>query len=197
MHLFFGGSFDPIHIGHLIVGMDVLEKIKAEKLTFIPAYQAPLKDPHQASPEDRLKMIELAIKGYGQFQVSNIEINRGGISYTVDTVTELSKIYGEKPHIVIGADSVLSLHLWKNPQELVSSTCLVIVDRLGKEKEVLRYLKNTFPYLRENRDYILLKARRIDVSSTEIRERVKLGKSIKWLVPESVEDYILSKGLYR
>ncbi len=197
MHLFFGGSFDPIHIGHLIVGRDVLEKLRADKLTFIPTYQAPLKEAHQARPLDRLSMIKLAIKDQKNFQVSDIEIKRGGISYTVDTVMELFKLYSEKPYFVMGADSLLSLHLWKEPQKVTSLACLVVVDRFNKAKEILKYMKYKFPHLKEDQDYILLEVRRVDVSSTEIRERVRTGKSIRWLVPQEVEDYIIRKGLYK
>ena len=127
--VFFGGSFDPIHVGHLIVARDVVEFLKVEKLIFIPTFQAPLKEPHEASPEQRYKMIELAIEGEPHFEVSNIEIKRGGISYTIDTARELFKTLGEKPTFLLGADSVLSLHMWKEAQKLTEIIKLVIVDR--------------------------------------------------------------------
>ena len=197
MHLFFGGSFDPVHVGHLIVGRDVQEQLRAQKVIFLPANQAPLKGSHKASPHDRLNMIEIAIKEFDSFDVFDLEIKRGGISYTVDTAQELLKKYGDKPHFILGADSILTLHMWKDPKRLTSVAKFVVVDRAGKAKEVVSYFKEMFPNLKEDEDYIILNVRRIDVSSTEIRSRIKEGRSIKWLVPEGVESYILERGLYR
>ncbi len=196
MKLFFGGSFDPVHMGHLLVARDVMEALGFERVVFVPAHQAPLKDPHLASPEERLEMLRLSILGLQGFEVSHIEIDRGGISYTVDTARELRKTLGDRPFFLVGADSFLSLHLWKEPDELVSLARFVVVDREGKRERVMNYLRENFPELKEGEDFHFLSVRRVDISSTEIRERVKEGKSIKWLVPEQVEDYILARGLY-
>ncbi|WP_448583486.1 nicotinate (nicotinamide) nucleotide adenylyltransferase [Thermocrinis sp.] len=197
MKVFFGGSFDPVHLGHLLVARDVLEELKVEEIVFIPAYQAPLKEPHKANPMDRLYMLKLAIEGVEGFSVSSVEIDKKGISYTVDTAQELSQELKEKPTFLIGADSALNLHLWKDPSKLVKLARFVIIDRASKGKEVKAYLKERFPELKEDEDYIILGVRRVDISSTEIRRRVKEGKSIKWLVPESVEEYIINRALYR
>ncbi len=196
MKLFFGGSFDPVHLGHLLVARDVMEALGFERVVFVPAHQAPLKDPHLASPKERLEMLRLSLLGLQGFEVSHIEIDRGGISYTVDTARELRKTLGDKPFFLVGADSFLSLHLWKEPDELVSLARFVVVDREGKRERVMNYLRENFPELKEGEDFHFLSVRRVDISSTEIRERVKEGKSIKWLVPERVEDYILARGLY-
>ncbi len=196
MKLFFGGSFDPVHLGHLLVARDVMEALGFERVVFVPAHQAPLKDPHLASPKERLEMLRLSLLGLQGFEVSHIEIDRGGISYTVDTARELRKTLGDKPFFLVGADSFLSLHLWKEPDELVSLARFVVVDRQGKRERVMNYLRENFPELKEGEDFHFLSVRRVDISSTEIRERVKEGKSIKWLVPERVEDYILARGLY-
>ncbi|MCS7278225.1 MAG: nicotinate (nicotinamide) nucleotide adenylyltransferase [Aquificaceae bacterium] len=196
MKLFFGGSFDPVHMGHLIIARDVVEVLGFNKVVFVPAFQAPLKDPHVASPEERMHMLNLALEGYDGFEVSDIEVKRGGISYTVDTAKYLYKKYGERPFFLVGADSFLTLHLWKSPAELVSLARFVVVDREGHLDKIRTYVKQSFPQLTENRDFILFSARRIDISSTEIRKRVKEGKSIKWMVPESVEAYIKETGLY-
>ncbi len=196
MKLFFGGSFDPVHLGHLLVARDVMEALGFERVVFVPAHQAPLKDPHLASPKERLEMLRLSLLGLQGFEVSHIEIDRGGISYTVDTARELRKTLGDKPFFLVGADSFLSLHLWKEPDELVSIARFVVVDREGKRERVMNYLRENFPELKEGEDFHFLSVRRVDISSTEIRERVKEGKSIKWLVPERVEDYILARGLY-
>ena len=142
-------------------------------------------------------MLKLAIKGLEDFEVSTMEIERSGISYTVDTAKEIYEGFGERPFFLVGADSFLSIHLWKEPIKLLSLARFVVVDRDGKEKKVMDYVKENFPSLKEGSDFFLLSIRRIDVSSTEIRERVKKGKSIKWMVPQEVEDYILEKGLYK
>lgn len=197
MMLFFGGSFDPVHVGHLLVARDVKEVLGFKKVIFVPAFQAPLKEPHHASPQDRLTMIQLAIKGFEDFDVSTIEIERGGISYTVDTAEELYETFKDRPFLLVGADSFLSLHLWREPIKLLSLARFVVIDREGKEKKVKDYVKENFPSLKEGSDFFLVAVRRIDLSSTEIRERVKRGKSIRWMVPEEVECYILEKGLYR
>ncbi len=196
LKIFFGGSFDPVHIGHLIIARDVFEDLKVEKIIFVPAFQAPLKEPHWATPKQRLVMLYMATKGEGCFDVSDIEIRRGGISYTVDTAQELFSHLGERPTFLVGADSILTLHMWKDPQRLTQIARFVIADRNKKAQEVKKYLKLNFPSLREERDFFLLETRNIDVSSTEIRQRLKEGKSIKWLVPEDVQEYILEKGIY-
>ncbi|WP_448587334.1 nicotinate (nicotinamide) nucleotide adenylyltransferase [Thermocrinis sp.] len=197
MKVFFGGSFDPVHLGHLLVARDVLEELGVEEIIFLPAYQAPLKEPHKASPEDRLHMLRLAVKEFEGFSVSSMEMDRNGVSYTVDTAQKLFEELKEKPTFLVGADSALSLHLWKEPAKLVSLARFVVIDRASKAKEVKAYLKEKFPELKEDTDYIILSVRRIDISSTEIRRRVKEGKSIRWLVPACVEEYIIKRGLYR
>ncbi|MFN3871078.1 MAG: nicotinate (nicotinamide) nucleotide adenylyltransferase [Aquificaceae bacterium] len=197
MELFFGGSFDPVHIGHLLIARDVKEAMGFEKVLFVPAFQAPLKDPHLASPEDRFNMLEVALRGLEGYEVSRLEIERGGISYTVDTVKHVYKNYGYKPFFLVGADSFLSLHLWKDPLELISLARFVVVDRENKGKRLKNYIKENFPMLKEEKDFFLIPVRRIDISSTEIRERVKRGKSIRWMVPEGVEEYIRTKSLYK
>ncbi len=197
MKIFFGGSFDPVHTGHLLVARDVKEALGFEKVVFLPAFQAPLKEPHLASPQDRLNMLKLAIEGLNDFEVSTIEIERGGVSYTVDTAKEIYERFGERPFFLVGADSFLSLHLWKDPQRLITLARFVVVDREGKGKRVMDYVKENFPNLREGLDFFIVSVRRIDISSTEIRERIRKGKSIRWMVPREVEDYIIEKGLYK
>ncbi len=194
--VFFGGSFDPVHIGHLIVARDVLEQLRAESIVFIPAFQSPLKEPHVATPKERLEMLSLAVEQEKGFEVSSLEIERGGTSYTVDTAQELFNALGERPTFLVGADSIMTLHLWKDPQKLTKIAKFVIADRYAKAQEVRSYMSSAFPNLKEGEDYMILSTRNIDVSSTEIRKRIREGRSIKWLVPERVEKYILQKGIY-
>ncbi len=197
MFILFGGSFDPVHTGHIILARDAMEAVKARKVVFMPAYHAPLKEGHGASPEDRLKMLKLALEGEEGFEVSDYEIRKGGISYTVSTLRHLNRELGGKPYMLLGADSVLRLHLWREPEEVLRLSILLVADREGKGKEVRDYLKEKFPHLEEGRDYILLKTRRIDISATEIRRRIKEGRSIYCMVPDRVREFIERKGLYR
>ena len=194
--VFFGGSFDPVHIGHLIVARDVLEQLRAEGIVFLPAFQSPLKEPHIATPQERLEMLFLAIEQEKGFEVSSLEIERQGVSYTVDTAQELFYTIGERPTFLVGADSIMTLHMWKEPQKLTQIAKFVIADRNKKSKDIVDYIKANFPWLKEGEDFFVLSTRNIDVSSKEIRKRISEGKSIRWLVPESVERYIVQKKIY-
>ncbi len=196
MLIIFGGSFDPVHIGHLLIARDIFETFKPESFLFIPAYRAPLKEGHRASPDDRLTMLRLALEGE-DYQIDDTEIRRGGTSYTVDTLREFRAEKGQRPWLLIGSDTALSLHRWKEPEEVVRLARLLIVDRSGKLPEVRKYLKERFPDLKEGEDLSFAEVRRIDISASEIRKRVSQGNSIRYMVPEKVEEYIRENGLYR
>ncbi len=196
MLIIFGGSFDPVHIGHILIARDIYEAFKPERFLFIPTSRAPLKDKHSASPEDRLKMLSLALEGE-PFEIDDREVRRGGVSYTVDTMRDLQKEVEEKPWLLMGSDTALSLHLWKEPQELLKLTNLLIVDRSGQLPMVKEYLKQKFPSIDFQRDLSFAEVRRIDISASEIRKRVSEGRSIHYMVPEKVETYINERKLYR
>ena len=147
MLIIFGGSFDPVHIGHLLIARDIFETYKPENFLFIPAYRAPLKEDHRASPEDRLAMLRLALEGE-DYHIDDTEIRRGGTSYTVDTLRELRAKKGDRPWLLIGSDTALSLHRWREPEEVVRLARLLIVDRSGKLPQVREYLKERFPDLK-------------------------------------------------
>ena len=197
MFVLFGGSFDPVHIGHIVIARDVKEHLGAEKVIFIPASQAPLKEGHGAPPLDRLRMLQLAVEREEGFEVEDWEVRKGGVSYTVDTLQHLLPKLGSKPCFLLGADSVLRLHLWREPERILQLVKVVVVDRGGKMEEVRKYLKERFPHIKEGEDVLFLPVRRIDVSATEIRRRLREGKSIYCMVPERVEEYIKERRLYR
>ncbi len=202
----YGGSFDPIHIGHLRIAEDVREFYNLQKIIFIPTYHSPLKPESRASAEDRLQMIKISIKNNPFFSVDDIEIKRKGKSFTIDTI----KAYREKgllPVFIVGTDAFLTLHKWKEPEELSGLTSFIVLGR-GKDSydDVKNYLKKNFPFMDLRTDNSISKKegavyyfdrRRIDVSSTEIRERIKTNRSIKYLVLPEVEEYIFNKKLYR
>ncbi|MEN3034253.1 MAG: nicotinate (nicotinamide) nucleotide adenylyltransferase [Aquificaceae bacterium] len=196
MQIFFGGSFDPVHLGHLIIARDALEILGFEKVIFIPAFQVPLKHPHFASPEHRLNMLLLATSSEPKFLVDPVEIQRAGISYTIDTVLELSKKLSERPWLLMGEDSFKSIHLWKDSEKILNLARIVIARRHKNSQAINDYVKEHFPWLLIGKDILLIESRILEISSTEIRNRLKEGKSINWLVPDCVFEYIKKNHLY-
>ncbi|MEJ5172659.1 MAG: nicotinate (nicotinamide) nucleotide adenylyltransferase [Hydrogenothermaceae bacterium] len=203
----FGGSFDPVHLGHLRVAEDIREYFNLEKIIFVPAYLSPLKFSHSASPEDRLNMLTIAISDNPNFEMSTYEIEKKDRSYTVDTVNFFREKLGYNPAFIVGTDAFLTFERWKNPNELINITNFIVVlrkeDSVEKIKEVVSKIDDKIPVLEKSEIdfqksgvYIFFK-RRIDISSTEIRERVKKRSSIKYLLTKEVEEYIYSKNLYR
>jgi nicotinate-nucleotide adenylyltransferase len=194
-----GGTFDPIHMGHLILGEIIRDSFKLDKILFIPSGNPPHKNAHKITDaKDRLNMVELAVQSNQFFEVSDIEIKRSGFTYTIDTLTELSNIYDGKAvlHMVTGADVIMDILLWKEPLKLLSMCSFISVYRPGYDEKKLideaARLKNEY-----NANIKIFKAPLIDLSSTEIRNRVKEDKTIKYLVPKAVEDYIIENGLYK
>lgn len=185
----FGGSFDPPHLGHLIVAEYVRAECGLKNILFVPAGQSPhkLQGPI-ASASDRVAMTRRAVKGNRAFGVSDGEIRRKGISYTVDTVNALvAENPGAELFLILGADSFADFSSWKSPDSIVSMATLLVYPRIG-----ISDLKNQ-KYARHAE---FIPAPQIEISSSVIRRRVATGKSIRYLVPEPVERYILSHGLY-
>jgi nicotinate-nucleotide adenylyltransferase len=184
----FGGTFDPIHLGHLITAQSVRELRHLDKIIFIPAFISPHKtDAKVSSPEDRLNMIRLAIDGISFFEYSDIEIKKGGVSYTVDTLMELKKIYDEL-EIIIGYDNIFTFHSWKEPDEIIKLAKVIVLKR-----------KSSHPPQFEDKYYhqaSFVQTRGIEISATDIRERVKHSMPINFLVPPEVMKYIYKHKLY-
>ena len=197
MLLFFGGSFDPVHIGHLILARDVKESFNYQKVIFIPTYISPfkVKQGHRASPQDRVQMLKLAFQGVPYFGIETYEVERKTVSYTYNTVLYLKKRYKlEKVHWLMGDDTFLNFHRWYRWKELLNFLLPIVVLRHSTPKKVLSYAQETLGLTKEN--FKLYTGRRLDISSTEIRERLEEGKDIKFLVPEKVEEYIKERKLY-
>ncbi len=181
--LVFGGAFDPPHIGHLIVADWIREEFDIEKVLFVPYFRNKDKIP-VASPEDRLTMVSLAIEGWNEFVLDDMEIRRGGVSYTIDTVEELLTRGMKEIYWIIGEDSVNFLTSWKDWEKLVKLVKFIVAPRWGKKGS--------------ERDYLIYSnAPRIEISSSLIRKRIKAGKSVRFLLPKQVWDYIEEKRLYR
>ena len=185
----FGGTFDPIHMGHLITAQSVTEIRKLNKIIFIPAFISPHKKSAEASStEHRSNMIKIAIHDVPFFECSEIEIKKGGISYTVDTLRELKKVYDEI-EFIIGYDNIFSFHKWKDPDEILKLAKIIVLKR-----------KSSLPPPFEDKYYhqaIFVQTRGIEISATDIRERVKHNHPIHSLVPQKVKEYIYEHNLYR
>ena len=181
-----GGTFNPIHIGHLIIAEEAREKLGLDKIIFVPAYLPPHKDNSDIAPADhRLNMARLAIKGNIYFSVSDMEIKRDGRSYTIDTVREFKKLYPDEDlYFIIGSDLLTYLDEWKDLNEIIKMVKFVAATRPGYPLQNLPSYISTLPI------------RAVDISGFEIRNCVKEHKSFRYLVPEAVCKYILKKRLY-
>ena len=196
-----GGSFDPIHFGHLLAAQGAGERLGLERVVFIPAKQPPHKMyRHLANFEHRHAMVRIAIRGNSLFEVSDVEMRRGGRSYSIDTIRMLREDYGQdcRMYFIIGADMVRDLPTWKHVHELVKLVSFAVVVRPGYD--YLRDLEAIRPclgdrFVRETKRHIVLIPPN-GVSATEIRQRLRTGKAIRYLVPEGVERYIGRHQLY-
>lgn len=193
-----GGTFDPVHIGHLAVADEATSWLGLAEVLFVPAGKPWLKADARILPaEHRLKMVKLAIGDKPRFKLSTIEVEREGPTYTVDTIIELRWQFGAGDELlfIIGWDNLADLPRWRQPERLISMCRLVAVPRVGCPMPDLDSLEAVIPGL--SRRVIMLDKPEIDVSASVIRERVRQGLSINHLVPEAVEKYIKEHGLYR
>jgi nicotinate-nucleotide adenylyltransferase len=185
----YGGTFDPIHMGHLITAQSVCDIRKLDKIIFIPSYISPHKtDRISSSPKHRLNMLKMSIKGVPSFDYSDFEINNEDISYTIDTIRKFKSIY-KNIELIIGYDNLITFDTWKEPDKLLKLVKLVVLRRKVKEDDFERnkYFKKA----------IFIETPLIEIYGTDIRERVKNNKSIKFLVPTKVIAYIYKHNLYK
>ena len=193
----FGGSFNPIHYGHLMICEYIKEEMGLDKVIFIPTGNPPHKD-LGVSAEDRYEMVRLAISPNPDFEISDIETTRVKLSYTVDTIRELKEIYKEeKLYFLIGLDSLFQLKTWKKIGDLSQEIEFVVALRPGyiDKEEINREID----FLRENfgTKINLIKTPLYEISSTDLRERIHEGKSLRYLIPKKVLDYIEESGFYK
>ena len=189
----YGGTFDPPHLGHLAIAEYIRDNLAIETVLFIPVYIAPQKIKRSVSSvEDRLKMLQLAISDHSGLQISEVEIQRKGVSYSIDTIRQIKEemdIRSKNLYLLIGADSLLEFHTWRDPGKILEESNVLVAGRPGFDiREVSEEFRNRIQ---------IVSAPLIDISATMIRRRIREGKSIRSLVPAPVEDYILRKGLYR
>jgi nicotinate-nucleotide adenylyltransferase len=186
-----GGTFNPVHYGHLVVAAEVIQKFALSKVIFVPSYLPPHKDNSDIAPsQDRFRMCLLATQSHPSFSVSSLELERGGKSYSIETVKEFLHIYGKDTELYFigGADAILEISTWKDMEELLRLCEFIVASRPGFETDEIdkRVLTRTH----------FIEVPALDISSTEIRHRAKEGKNIKYLLPEKVEEYICEHKLY-
>lgn len=195
----FGGTFDPPHNGHIAIAESILSGSYAEKILFVPAYIPPHKqDNEKSSFETRLAMLKLACADKSGFQISALEAERQGPSYTIDTMRELSlKNPNDKFILLIGADSLLNLHTWYQAEELLREFEILAYPRNGSDCD-FTVLKNLWPPdIAEKLKQSIVKTAVFNISSTEVREAVSSGRTLSKLVCPSVEKYIKENNLYK
>ena len=196
----FGGTFDPIHYGHLLLAETCREQGRLDEVWFVPAAVSPLKQAHPPSDaKQRVEMLQLAIGGYEPFRLSTMEIERGGVSYTVDTLTCFRQQFPQAElFFLMGADSLQDLPLWREPARICELALPLVVRRHGSPEPNYQPLASILSPTR----LVLVQANVvrmpvIELSSTEIRRRVAESHSIRYQTPRAVEVYISMHGLYR
>jgi len=192
-----GGTFDPVHLAHIAVAEEAKRQVNLEKVIFIPAGKPWLKvDSYITPAEKRLKMLQLALSDKPEFEISTMEIDRTGYTYTIDTISELKANCTPEDELffIMGYSSLAELPEWKEPSLLIKLCRLVVAPRLGHTVPDMNSLEEEIPGLSDR--IILLDRPEMDVSASEIRGRVRQGLSISHLVPEAVESYIKQNRLY-
>jgi nicotinate-nucleotide adenylyltransferase len=184
----FGGSFDPVHYGHLMVAEALCELERLDEIVFMPAARSPHKNATAASAAARLAMLRLAVRGNPRFRVSDLEVRRRGASFTIDTVRALAARWGERPIVVVGGDALLELHTWREADALLAEARFVVYARPGFEAAAARAAALGLRYHAEVQS---------PLASHRLRARARAGRSLRYLVPEPVRRYITRTGLYR
>ena len=192
-----GGSFDPVHFGHLVLAEGVREALGMEKVLFVPAGTPPHKLNHPlATAEHRMEMTRLAVEGNRLFGVSDVEVRREGASYTIDTVRELTRIHDGEIFLIVGGDTVGELGTWKDVGELLRICKLAVGIRPGFALPRREELERETGVAADELLAHVVGIPQVDISSTDIRRRASEGKTLRYLVPERVREYIEKEGLY-
>ncbi|MGB9613434.1 MAG: nicotinate-nucleotide adenylyltransferase [Candidatus Margulisiibacteriota bacterium] len=194
-----GGTFNPIHNGHLALAKAAQKEFALDKIIFVPSGNPPHKELTEViDKQERYQMVKMAIRGKRNYFVSRLELDRPGFSYAIDTFKALKKKYGAKAKLfyIMGLDSINEILSWKKPLELFKLCEFIVGTRPGTKIRTFRRLVK-FPPLQKEVDKIHLMELRENISASKIRERLKEGKSVKNLLPKVVENYIKRKGLYQ
>ncbi|MBK5211982.1 MAG: nicotinate-nucleotide adenylyltransferase [Coriobacteriia bacterium] len=189
-----GGTFDPIHIGHLVAAEEARIQFALDKVIFMPTGRHAFKQDGTTPPEDRLFMTELATLSNPHFEVSRLEIDRPGKTYTIDTIIEMRKLYPDAElYFITGTDAVFEILTWKDSARLADMVIFIAAMRPGYNLEAAKVLHAQGE---ENFDIRYIEVPALSVSSTELRKRIREGRSVRYLVPANVLSYIVRKDLY-
>ena len=195
----FGGSFDPIHLGHLILAENCRQQANLDQVLFMPCAMSPHKlDGAHGTDRQRMEMLDLAIGGHRDFVRSDMEIKRGGVSYTVDTLRELDESQPDNEwFFLMGADSLDSFSSWREPEEILKLARPIVVGRPGSGEVDMSVLEplSSADYVASLKE-LSVESPLIEISSSNIRQRVAESTSIRFLVPRSIEQYIVTQKLY-
>ena len=192
-----GGTFDPVHIAHLLIAEEAMRRLRLGKVLFVPAGRPWMKRGRRiTAAEHRVAMLRLALKAHPRFEISLAEVERPGPSYTVDTLVFLRQDldFGHRFFLILGKDSLADLPRWHEPQRLAALCRFAAFPRRGCQEVDLGSLERAIPGV--SKRILMLEGPVLEISATEIRQRVRLGKSIRYLVPEPVETYIREHRLY-
>jgi nicotinate-nucleotide adenylyltransferase len=197
----FGGSFNPIHYGHLLLADEVLDALALDRILFVPAAIPPHKSPAYLAPAaDRYAMVELAVAGHPKFAVSDLELRRAGPSYTVDTLEAL-RIPREDVFLIVGSETFLDLLTWREPRRIAQLARIVVVPRVGSafdpESDAVRKVGRGIGLEAIGENPLIVRATSLPISASDLRRRVCEGRSVAYRLPESVAAYIQAKRLYR
>lgn len=212
-----GGSFDPVHLGHINLAQTVLDFFSLERIYFIPAHQSPHKKAGKASTADRWKMLELALSEFPHFELDDIEIKREKVSYTIDTLKKIhEKSNDEEYYLILGADAFEQIHTWKNVEKIMQYANMIIGARHGSPWEADSIIAQKTPLQSLGRMEKIISKRGnakfknketgktidffecplLDISSSQAREAIQHGLSVKKMLPSEVEQYIIHQSLY-
>lgn len=198
---FLGGTFDPVHNGHLVMALAVAEQLGLPKVTLVPSAQPPHKDRAVATADQRLAMLRAAVEGEAGLDISEVELHRPPPSYTIDTIATLRREHpGAEIAWIVGADMLVDLPRWRRATELVTATRFIVVARPPmpqRLESILDDIRKGFGPVAEKFRVSIAAAPLLDISSSDIRRRAAAGLSIRYLVPDAVEAYIRRHGLYR
>ena len=189
----FGGTFDPPHVGHLIIGEMVKESENFDRIIFIPAFIPPHKETSSLSPiEDRWEMLRLVLNQDENFELSDVEIKRGGLSYAIETIRELKSRHDlkkDRVYFLMGSDSLLEFHIWKDYEAILNECQVLVAVRPGFDPDHVS--PSIISQVR------IADIPQIDISSSEIRDRIRRGLTIRYMVLDPVREYITEKGFYK
>jgi nicotinate-nucleotide adenylyltransferase len=196
----FGGTFDPVHLGHLILAEHGREQGRLDQVWFVPSARPPHKLNYAITPfRQRVEMLQLALAGNSSFRVEDSEAHRPGPSYTVETLEELNRRHpGNEWFLLLGSDSLVDLPGWYNPAGIAQRAGFLVMNRPGAPVPPLKNLKESFGFPLETEWHCqVIEAPWIDLASRDLRARAAAGRSLRYLVPRAVECYIKDKNLYR